>query len=478
MSVPSLGVQKIAVVPTFNTQFDAPPPPDWDYMKLRRIPGSFAERIVQLKSAFLLSMVIVAGLGITGSVVHAQNGRDGGPAIVVDGSPSSLRLGEVLVGHGSMIVLRHRTTAIPIKIRPATGTAIVSPFAASQRGSPKYSITDLGSLGGSESFAYAINDSGEVVGSSRLPGDTQTHTFLYRAGVLTDLYPLNSQGIQTGPPGINNVGQISSGLIVDGVYVPAVLNSKTGDLTLLGSLGGITSFGFNGVATATNGAGHAVGYSYVDSITRHAFLYRDGVMTDIGSLGGPSGYSAALGINNAGTTVGFSSDQPNGVAHAFVYRDGVMTRIGPFTESYANQVNNRGQVVGEFLTADQSAFHAFLYSNGVFTDLDLPNGSETVAFAINEREQIVGLASVPYESTCLDPNLGQYVPCILYKQEAFLYEHGKLQELNSLVPENSGWDLTWAFDVNNRGQIVGYGVLNGNFRAFLLTPCCSTSGQR
>ena len=98
---------------------------------------------------------------------------------------------------------------------------------------------------------------------------------------------------------------------------------------------------------------------------------------------------------------------------------------------------------------DQSAFHAFLYSNGVFTDLDLPNGSETVAFAINEREQIVGLASVPYESTCLDPNLGEY-----------------------------GWDLTWAFDVNNRGQIVGYGVLNGNFRAFLLTPCCSTSGQR
>jgi hypothetical protein len=66
----------------------------------------------------------------------------------------------------------------------------------------------------------------------------------------------------------------------------------------------------------------------------------------------------------------------------------------------------------------------------------------------------------------------------LYRQEAFLYEHGKFQELNSLVPENSGWDLTWAFDINNRGQIVGYGMLNGNFRAFLLTPCCGTSGQR
>lgn len=448
--------------------------------KLWRMRGSFTERIVQPKSALLLFIALFAALALTTSPVRAQSGRDDGSAIVVEGSPSGLRLGEIQSMHGSMIVLRHRTRVIPAKVRPAAGTAIASPFAARQHGGPEYSITDLGTLGGSASFAFAINDSGEVVGSSRIGGDTQLHAFLYRAGVLTDLYPLNSQGLQAGssPASINKDGRIASGLIVDGVYVPAVLNSKTGDLTLLGSLGGVTSFGFNGVATAINGAGQTVGYSYVDSINRHAFLYRDGVMSDIGSLGGPSGQSIAFGINNTRTIVGFSADEPDFVAHAFVYRNGVATRIGPPTESYALHVNNKGQVVGQFLTADESADHAFLYSDGVFTDLGLPNSPETVAYSINDTEQIVGLTFVPYESTCLDPILGQYVPCILYRQEAFLYEHGKFQELNSLVPENSGWDLTWAFDINNRGQIVGYGMLNGNFRAFLLTPCCSTSGQR
>jgi hypothetical protein len=49
---------------------------------------------------------------------------------------------------------------------------------------------------------------------------------------MTDLYPLNSQNVQTvGPTSINNAGQVASGVLVDGVYVPAVLDSKTGDLT-------------------------------------------------------------------------------------------------------------------------------------------------------------------------------------------------------------------------------------------------------
>lgn len=61
------------------------------------------------------------------------------------------------------------------------------------------------------------------------------------------------------------------------------------------------------------------------------------------------------------------------------------------SESYAYDVNNLGQVVGEFLTADQSAFHAFLYSAGVFTDLGSADSPETVAFSINDQEQIVGI---------------------------------------------------------------------------------------
>src|SRR6185503_15034568 len=73
-----------------------------------------------------------------------------------------------------------------------------------------YTIADLGTLGGTESFAYAINDRGEIVGLSRTAGDSSTHTFLYHDRTLTDLFPLNSENIQTiGPSGINRAGQIA-----------------------------------------------------------------------------------------------------------------------------------------------------------------------------------------------------------------------------------------------------------------------------
>jgi len=283
---------------------------------------------------------------------------------------------------------------------------------------------------------------------------------------MTDLYPLNSQNIQTvGPTGINNSGQIASGLVVGGVYTPAIFDSTHGDLTLLGSLGGVTFFGFNGVATSINSLGDAVGYSYISATNRHAFLYSNGVMKDIDFHGG---YSGAIAINNGDVIVGFASAQSNGIASAFVYSEGVTTDIFPLgSESYANGVNNLGQVVGEFITADQRAFHAFLYSEGVITDLGSAQSPETVAYSINDQQQIIGTTFIPHESTCSG------VPCIQYTPHAFFYEGGNMADLNSLIPSRSGWELSWAFDINNHGQIVGYGLVNEKFLAFLLTPATS-----
>src|SRR6516164_7766923 len=50
-----------------------------------------------------------------------------------------------------------------------------------------YNITDLGTLGGSFSQAFTINNNGSVVGFATLPGDTALHAFLWRNGVMTDL---------------------------------------------------------------------------------------------------------------------------------------------------------------------------------------------------------------------------------------------------------------------------------------------------
>jgi len=273
------------------------------------------------------------------------------------------------------------------------------------------------------------------------------------------------------PTDINNNGRIAgSATGSDGISYPAIHDAGSG-IAILGSLGIPTWYGFSGEATSINNRGQVVGYSFIDGLTRHAFLYSDGVMTDLGSTGG---YSAALRINDAGQAVGFTSDTWNGVANAVLYSDGAMTIINPFdgprNESYARGINNAGQVVGEALT-NAFTFNAFMYAGGASRNLGtLRGGRNSVAFAINDSGLAVGIADYPYRALCQDPYTYQYFRCIKYAQHGFLYENGVMKDLNSMISADD-WDLEWAVDINNRGQITGYGRLNGVFRAYVLSPC-------
>lgn len=451
------------------------------------------EKAINMKR-FLFSMAFTAGiaaLAVVARIGHAQTAAGGNLVILTESSALGQQLARDVATNGASVVTLGPPVVVP-RGRSSSLTAGIGSFTAGSSAGQRYFITDLGTLGGRQSFAYAINDLGQVVGESWISGDMSSHAFLYSNGKMTDLYPLNSQEVQTvGPTGINNSGEIASGVVYGGIYVPAIFNSRTGDLKILGSLGGVTSFGFNGVATSINRVGSAVGYSYLDGLLRHAFLYRQNAFSDIGSFGG---YSAALAINDEGVIVGFASGLNNGTANAFVYADGVMADIHPTTESYARDINNRhpeeernhdrfraeeiadkghgqeernhdgpraeeiadeGQVVGSFVTADQTATHGFVDSRASFTDLSPAGTGETVAFAINDHSQIVGITSTANG------------------QHAFLYDKGVLEDLNALIQQGLGWELTWAFDINNRGQIVGYGILNNRFRAFLLTPAIS-----
>ncbi|HEY7088018.1 MAG TPA: hypothetical protein VH518_08010, partial [Tepidisphaeraceae bacterium] len=131
----------------------------------------------------------------------------------------------------------------------------------------RYFVRDLGTLGGTESFAYALNNFTQIVGLSRTAGDAATHSFIYANGHMRDLAPLNSEDILTvGPTGINDFGQIAAGVIANGIYVPAILDTRTHQIITLPTLGGVTTFGFNGVAMALNRSSDAVGYSYLDSL--------------------------------------------------------------------------------------------------------------------------------------------------------------------------------------------------------------------
>lgn len=412
---------------------------------------------------FAIALATMAGLGVNVVPVTAQNANGlSGNVIVVDGSALSQRLAGNMAPNGAKIVTLGSAGSSNLKANFATPKAstTVEQFAASTQtslnnrglGLQRYFLTDLGTLGGTQSFAYALNDLGQVVGSSWISGDTTSHSFLYTNGKMTDLYPLNSQDVQTvGPTSINDLGQIASGLTVNGVYVPAILNSATGQLTLIGSLGSNNSSTF-GVATSVNNLGAATGYSYVDNVNRHAFLYYNSAISDLGSFGG---YSSGASVNDWGQVAGFASDATTGISHAFVDVNGVMNNLDPTAESYGRGINDLGQVVGEFVTANQTAIHGFMYSQGNLNDIGLAGSSETDALAINNWGQIVG-------TTFLADG-----------QIAFLYEGGRFFDLNSMIPAGSGWELTWASGINNVGQVVGYGLVNNKYRAFLLTPAVS-----
>ena len=88
----------------------------------------------------------------------------------------------------------------------------------------------------------------------------------------------------------------------------------------------------------------------------------------------------------------------------------------------------------------------------------LPGRGHIVALGINESTQIVG-----YGCTDLWGHS--------WEDRAFLWEDNQLLDLNNLVRADSGWSLRRANDINDHGDIMGYGVSpNGETHAFLLTP--------
>jgi probable HAF family extracellular repeat protein len=222
----------------------------------------------------------------------------------------------------------------------------------------------------------------------------------------------------------------------------------------LGTLGGPWS-----QAAGINDAGKVVGGSPAsDEGGVHAFLYSGGQMSDLGTLGGDQ--SRAFGINDADKVVG-SSDVGDGTIHAFLYSSGVMSDLGTLggRVSDAVDINEADKVVGSSTVSfsDNDNEHAFLYSGGQMSDLGTLGGSDSSALDINDADKVVGSSSTSEAFT----------------YHAFLYSDGVMRDLNSLIPANSGFELTSAAAINDNGNIVGYGYNQGSpgpEHAFLLTP--------
>lgn len=175
-------------------------------------------------------------------------------------------------------------------------------------------------------------------------------------------------------------------------------------------------------------------------------------MHDLGTLGGSS--SDAYGSNAAGWIVGSAMTRYDWARRAFFRRDGPLQDLGTLggSDSEARAINDLGQIVG-WAHVTSGTEHAFLYRDGTMLDLDPMGLDASRAYGINSAGEVVG---------DVDDARGGV--------RAFHFDGRVMRDLNTLIPAGSGWILTAAYAINDRGQIAGMGRLRGRGRAFLLTP--------
>jgi probable HAF family extracellular repeat protein len=345
-------------------------------------------------------------------------------------------------------------------------------------------LRDLGVLpGGFNSEAFWINDSGMAAGFSEIGViDPLIPNFLELRGVLWR----NGKAIEIGTFGgndsmaqaVNNRGQVVGFALNDVPDSMAPLPWPTemraflwdnGVLKNLGTLGGPDSWAF-----FVNDRGQVVGLSYPDSGTssgcdtpgnNHVFVWENGQMQDIGTLGGSCSWPE--GLSEQGRIVGWSNLSGDSITHPFLWERGTLKDLGTLGGScgFATWVNDTGEVVGGACTEGDEGFVAFAWKDGVMTSLPpLPGDCFSIAKRNNSRGQIVGT------SLSCDGSLA----------EGVLWENGTVTDLNSFVTPGS--DLFLFGDVlylNNRGEIAGNGILpNGDVRFFTLTPTGGNSAKR
>ena len=362
-----------------------------------------------------------------------------------------------------------------------------------------YKLIDVGTLGGPSAYKSVnapgyqiINNAGTIgftadinMADPNAPNCYQPDCFVSHAarwqhGVSTDLGALPGSGNGSASGAINARGRVT-GQSEDGEIdpfsgLPEVRGTLwNGDQIIdLGTFGGNWSLGIT-----LNDAGDVVGFaanSIADPYSffppagtqMHAFLWRKGVLHDLGTLGGDD--SQAASVNERGQVVGNSytnkiANPTTGIptVHPFLWDNGTMTDLGTLGGTYAGAgecgfgapcnianpfegallINNRGQVIGTSNLADDQVFHPFLWEHGTMEDLGTLGGDNGAAIWLTENGDIVGDADLPNSPPgCVG------LACI---HHAFLWKRGMMTDLGSLGTD----PCSRALMMNSRGQIIG-----------------------
>jgi probable HAF family extracellular repeat protein len=292
-------------------------------------------------------------------------------------------------------------------------------------------MTNLGTLGGYQSLATSVNDVGEVVGFSTVPGPIDPysflgqsiHTYYWHNGKMQDV------GTLGGPDALAAIAHELQGIVFGSSFTNNIPNPTTGVPTY------------------------------------HPFLWKDGHMQDLGTLGGTLCCQESVVANSRGQLASDSTLAGDLTSHPFLWDKGKLIDLGTLGGDYGfvHNLNENGDVVGYADDPVSGMNHPFLWRHGVMTDLGTL-GRTSYPMAVNERVQVVGASRI-------DDTPGNF-------RATFWENGGPLIDLNTLIPQNSPLTLVWASNINDRGEIAGLGVPAGCApadyllcgHAFLLMP--------
>jgi probable HAF family extracellular repeat protein len=279
-----------------------------------------------------------SGMNDRGVVVGIDRPLDGGPSrgfvwngrMIPQPEEPSEWWAETIDDRGRILVNRREGTGSRASVR-SYGREITSP-----------DVPGSGWMSG-----RAMNDRGQVLGVGAGDGSGGTPTFVWRPGTQP-VAIVEPDGSSWFPSQINDRGSV-----LFSAFTPAgsqVVLWKHGRAVELGTLGGSSTL-LNPLPflrpDQLNDRDQVTGTSETASGQRHAFLWSNGRMRDLGTLGGANSYG--YGINDRGEVVGVS-DTATGTQSAFLWRDGRMIDIGALaspTRSAAHVINDRGQVLGQ-----------------------------------------------------------------------------------------------------------------------------------
>lgn len=395
-----------------------------------------------------------------------------------------------------------KTKFFRIALFALTLPAFVASVSAQQQSAPpvRYNITDLGTLGGGFSEAVSVNNRGLISGASSIPDGTD-HAVLWEKGHIIDI----------GTTGLGGPGS----------------NSRAFDANERGQAVGAAE-------TSTPDPDGEDFCSFGTHFTCPSFLWQNGTMTPLRTLGGSNNFVFA--INNGGQVAGVSENNTHDASCAapFQVRDfeaaiwgpgpGTIYELPPLggdTVGEATWINDLGQAVGSsgscantFLPPLAAGPHAVLWENGKPKDLGNLGGScsrpcfdpvlgpyGNTPLYINDQGQVVGLSATSGDATFhaflwteargmqdlhtlpgdvasvgLAINGSGHVVGLSLdaggNPRAFLWQNGVITDLNSFVPADSPFLVLLVADViNSSGEIAGFGLTNSfEVHGFLATP--------